>query len=96
MNIDTLIGQYLEPNPHRPGRDEARLKAYGVAVWALVAYFQAADRDVDRVAQDYAVPRAAVEAALAYYDRYQSIIDARIEANAAERSDTVQPPLAAR
>jgi hypothetical protein len=34
MNNDELITQYIEPNPHYPGIAEARLKRYGVAVWA--------------------------------------------------------------
>jgi uncharacterized protein (DUF433 family) len=74
---------YLEPNPNRPGPADVWLKDYGVSVWALVGYWQAAEHDVERVAADYEIPREAVEAALAYYERNREIIDARLAANTA-------------
>jgi hypothetical protein len=37
MSDDAWIAEYIEPNPHSPDIDEARLKGYGVAVWALIA-----------------------------------------------------------
>ena len=78
-----LIERYIEPNPNRPGLGEARLAHYGVSVWALVAYLEAVNGDIARVAEDYALPREAVEAALVYYRRHQNLIDARISASAA-------------
>lgn len=76
---DDLIARYVVCNPHRPGLDRAELKDSGVEVWALVAYYEdAAQEDVDCVARAYAVPREAVEAALAYYKRHRSLIDARL------------------
>ncbi|MBI4494497.1 MAG: DUF433 domain-containing protein [Chloroflexi bacterium] len=78
---EQLIAQYIEPNPHRPGVDEAWVGTYGVPVWALVGHWQAIGQDADQVAQDYEVPREAVEAALAYYRRHKEAIDARIAAN---------------
>ncbi len=81
MSNDAWIAEYIEPNPHYPGIDEARLKSYGVAVWALIAYLPAVDGDLARVATGYDVPRAAVEAAYAYYQRHRALIDARIAAN---------------
>lgn len=79
---EDLIARYIEPNPHRPGLDEARLREYGVAVWAIAGYWEGYKGDADRVAKDFAVPRQAVEAAIAYYQRHKSLIDARIAANA--------------
>ncbi len=78
-----LIEQYIEQNPHRPGRDEARLIGYGVPVWALVGYLKTVSGDVRRVALDYDLPYEVVRAALLYYERHKDLIDARLEANEA-------------
>ena len=81
MNDGELITRYIELNPQRPGIDRARLKDYGVSVWALIGYLkQATGGDIARVAADYDVPIEAVEAALAYYRRHPAAIDARIAA----------------
>jgi uncharacterized protein (DUF433 family) len=66
MQDEQQIERYIELNPHKPWLAEAWLKDYGIAVWALVGHLGAVDGDVDRVAADYEVPRAVVEAALAY------------------------------
>ncbi len=79
MDLDARIAQYIELNSSRPGLANARLREYGVAVWALIGYLRAADGDIDRVAADYDVSRAAVEAAIAYYEHYPAIIDARLD-----------------
>ena len=91
MNDEALITQYIELNPHRPGLDEARLKNYGVAVWALIGYLPAVGNDVSQVAHDYDVPVEAVEAAIAYYRRHRPLIDARIAAKSAEFDDLLHP-----
>lgn len=83
MDETKLIEQYIEPNPNRPGLGEARVARFGVSVWALVAYLEAVNGDISRVAEDYALPREAVEAALAYYRRHRNLIDARISASVA-------------
>lgn len=75
----SLIERHIEESPYAPGAGDARLRDYGVSVWALVAYHTAAEGDVDRVAADYCVPREAIEAALAYYRAHKAQIDARNE-----------------
>jgi len=80
-SAQALIEQYIEQNPHRPGLDEARLIGYGVAIWALVGYLSGAQGDILRVADDYDIPVEAVEAAIAYYNAHQTLIDARRAAN---------------
>lgn len=76
-----LIARYIEQDPHRPGRYNARLTPYGVAVWAIAGRFEAVNHgDLDEAAADYDIPREAVEAALAYYERNKAAIDARLEA----------------
>ena len=79
MSDDERIAQYIELNPHKPGLANARLKEYGVAVWALIGYLHAAKGDIARVATDYRLPREAVEAALAYYRKHKAAIDTRLD-----------------
>jgi hypothetical protein len=38
INANTLIAEYLEPNPNRPGPADWRVKGRGVSVWALIGY----------------------------------------------------------
>jgi uncharacterized protein (DUF433 family) len=78
-----LIEQYVEPNPDKPAIGDARLRDYGVPVWALVGYIQATARDIAATARAYRLPPDAVEAALAYRDRHPAEIAARIAENAA-------------
>jgi uncharacterized protein (DUF433 family) len=83
-NDDAQIARYIEEAPDYPGPAGARLIDSGVPVWALIGYYQkAVNQDLDRVASDYGVSRAAVQAALAYYRRHKPFIDGRIAANAA-------------
>ena len=72
-----LIERYVEPNPHKPGAAEARLREYGVAVWVLVDYWFNVRFDLPQVAQDFDLPPEAVQAALAYYRAHQALIDAQ-------------------
>ena len=88
---DALIAEYIELNPDRPGLDHARLKEFGVAVWALIGYLRGADDDIDGVAADYEVPREAVLAAIAYYERHRALLDHRIAVNNGEAFDLHQP-----
>jgi len=48
----------------------------------LIAYWHAAARDTQRVADDYQIPLRAVDAAISYYQRHKAVTDARIAANA--------------
>jgi uncharacterized protein (DUF433 family) len=78
-----LIARYIEPNPHKPGEAEARLRGYGVSIWALIEYWYGVDFDKATVARDFELPPKAVDATLAYYKTHKAIIDARIAVNAA-------------
>jgi uncharacterized protein (DUF433 family) len=88
---DTLIADHIELNPDKPGLDEARIKGYGVAVWELIAYYQAANGDIGMFARDYEIPAVYVEAALAYYKRHQVLLNARIAINGGEVVDILHP-----
>jgi uncharacterized protein (DUF433 family) len=81
LQEDQLINTYIEVNPHKPWLAEARLKDYGVPVWAIVGHLPAVEDDVEQVAADYEIPIEAVNAALAFYHRHQALIDARLAAN---------------
>lgn len=75
---ERLIAEYIEADLDHGNAGDARLKAFGVSVWALVGYYLISHGDLVGVAEDYCVPREAVLAALAYYERHKSEIDARI------------------
>lgn len=89
MNDDELIRQHIELNPHKPWRGEVRLKDAAIAVWAIIGSLPAVEGDLDRLAAAFAIPRIAVDAAMAYYRRNKSVIDARLEANEVLESDSI-------
>lgn len=75
-----LIARYIERNPNKPAVYDARLNPYGVSIWAIASHFETVNgSDLDRAAAEYGVPREAIEAALAFYERYKAAIDAKIE-----------------
>ncbi|MBM2810465.1 MAG: hypothetical protein HW416_1224 [Chloroflexi bacterium] len=78
-----LIERHVEPNPHRPGVDEAWIMPWGISVWALAPYFEQPKPDIDAIAGSYDIAREAVQAALAYYRRHGSAIDACMAQNLA-------------
>lgn len=76
-----LIERWIEPSPAGLGPHDARIAEYGMSVWSLVAYLRVVSGDVDRAAEDYAVPVEAVVAVLAYYEAHHALIDAQIALN---------------
>lgn len=78
---ERLIDAYIEPDPNRPGADRARIKGYGMNVWALIGEYNATAGDIAAVAGAYDVPVEVVDAALAYYRRHKDAIDCRLAAN---------------
>ncbi len=81
QDTNRLIAEYIEQGPSRPGKYDARLKTYGVPVWALIGDLRMLGWDIEQTAQAYDIPKEAVEAARAYYEKYTDLIDARIDAN---------------
>ncbi len=77
---DALIERYIEFDPRRPRLDEAQIKEYGIAVWAIIGRLEAAHGNIEEAA-DYDLPPDAVRAALAYYAHHREAIDARRAAN---------------
>jgi len=82
-DADELIAKWIEPDPIRGGRADARLKQFGVQVWALAGYAPLGEADPIKLAIAYDIPVEAAEAALAYYERHSVIIEARIADNSA-------------
>jgi uncharacterized protein (DUF433 family) len=79
INSDLLIERWVDAHPD--GAVEARIVDHGVEIWALVGYARGVDGDIREVARAYELPVEAVEAALAYYARHPSLIDAHLEIN---------------
>lgn len=75
---EELIAHFIERNPRKPGLANARLRDYGVSVWALIATWKAAKGDTEQVARDYGIPLKAMQAALAYYRQHPAVIDDRM------------------
>lgn len=73
-----LSQHWVQRNPNKLGPAEAWIGAYGVAVWVLINQLQLDNWKAQQVAEDYKLPLAAIEAAIAYYKRHKDIIDARI------------------
>ena len=83
VEASALIDAWIEPDPYRSGKAEARVREYGVHVWALIGHMPIATWDAEEVARAYAIPIDAARAAHAYYARHAAVIEARIEANVA-------------
>ncbi len=74
---EMLLDGYIHFDPAESGVDQARVAPADVPVWVIVAQLEGADGDVAQVAEDYELPREAVEAALIFYRRNRAAIDAR-------------------
>ena len=83
IDVDVLLTQWIEEDTHRPGPADARLREYGVAVWAIVGHLEGTGGDTRQTAADYDVPLEAVSAAQEYYRRNTAAIDARRARNRA-------------
>jgi uncharacterized protein (DUF433 family) len=65
------------------GRADARLKESGVSIWAIVSYLDVYEGDLDKVAWHFELSQEELDAALAYYRRNKTYLDARILLNEA-------------
>lgn len=83
MTDHDLIERYIDQDWERypGGVADARLRDYGVPVWALIAHLRATGNDLDQLARDYHLPRESVDGALAFYRQNRPYIDARILLN---------------
>lgn len=91
--VEVDLGHMVGPDPHRPGPARGRLIAEQIPVWAIIGQLRALagtteagtidPAAISEVARDYGISDAAMAAALSYYKRHRSAIDALLEANAA-------------
>ncbi len=72
-----LLSTYIHFDPSEPGVDQARVAPADVPVWVIVAQLEGVNENVTQVAEDYELPREAVEAAIIFYRRNRAAIDAR-------------------
>lgn len=78
ISSEQLVRDYIDES-WVPSR--ARLREWGVSVWAIIGYLRIYEGDKARVAESYQVPLEAIEAAIAYYHLHRNVIDARILLN---------------
>ncbi len=84
LDEQRLIEKHIDLDYDRyGGRADARLRASGVSIWAIVTYLGVYDGDADEVAWHYELTPQEMEAALAYYRQNKKYIDARILLNEA-------------
>ncbi len=74
---EKILSDYIRFDPTEPGVDQVRVVPADVPVWVIVAQLEGADGNVAQVAEDYELPREAVEAAIIFYRRNRAAIDAR-------------------
>jgi uncharacterized protein (DUF433 family) len=84
LDEQRLIERHVDLNYDRyGGRADARLKESGASVWAIVAFLDVYEGDLDKVIDHFELSREEIEAALAYYRRNKRYVDARIVLNEA-------------
>jgi hypothetical protein len=86
-DIDLLIARHIEPYPDDPRIGEYRLREEfnGYPVWSVIGSLAPDGSNAEQVARDFVIPRAAIEAARAFYARHRQAIDDRLAANRAAR-----------
>ena len=80
---NALIARHIEPHPDpvKEGHAWYRLKERGVPIYAIIGSMTPTHDNADDVADAFGVSREAVDAAVAYYERYREAIDSRLVAN---------------
>ncbi|CAA9558367.1 MAG: hypothetical protein AVDCRST_MAG73-3476 [uncultured Thermomicrobiales bacterium] len=73
---DALIAQSIVPNPHKPGRHEAKVDAKGgcPSVWEVIS-IRSSGESVAEGANNWNLPEDAVRAAIACSRRHRAPID---------------------
>ncbi|HEY7036973.1 MAG TPA: DUF433 domain-containing protein [Thermomicrobiales bacterium] len=74
VELDALVVQ----DPHRSGRDNARLRDHGTQVWVIIDYLQGRNWDIETTKSDWDLSDADIRAAIRYYERHRDLIEARI------------------
>ncbi len=76
---EALIARYIKQDRNRRGRPEAWIDGGqgGPQVWVIINYLRGGFGVAD-AAHDYDLPKDAVRAAVAYYERHRDLIDAKL------------------
>lgn len=75
------VNRWIRPERLYPGDPDAHIVDSGIPIWALIGHCKMANGDIGLTAEDYHLPRQAVEAAWLYYQLHRDVIDARLAAN---------------
>jgi uncharacterized protein (DUF433 family) len=78
MRTQELLERWIEPDSVKSGPEEARVKGYGVHVWALVNLLKTYHLEKQAAARAYDLPLEAIDAVLAHYRAYKRVLDAKI------------------
>jgi uncharacterized protein (DUF433 family) len=78
---EELISRYIEPNPHKSTLAEAWLVGSAIPVWAIIGSVPGIGDDPSALAGAFGVSVDEIRAALAFYARHRSLIDARLAEN---------------
>ena len=73
-----LVACWIEPDSVKSGPEEARVKGYGVHVWALLNLLKMYHIDKQAAARACELPDEAIDAVLAYYELHTRALDARV------------------
>lgn len=76
---EELIARYIGRDPRKPGLDNSWLVDDGIPVWAIIGYWQGAAGNIEATARGFDISIDAVKAAVAFYERHQAVIDARLD-----------------
>jgi uncharacterized protein (DUF433 family) len=80
-----LITTWIVPDDRGP--HEAWVRDHGVSAWALIGYWRGTGGNTEATAEAYRLPREAIDAVLALYQRYGQYIDAKLLLNEAAAAD---------
>ena len=75
---ENLIHEHISFRPSRPDPDDALAGYEAVPIWVVIDFARSVDFDAAQVAQMYGLTPDEVQAAFAYYQCHQPLIDARI------------------
>jgi uncharacterized protein (DUF433 family) len=73
---DADLARIIEPDPHKPGRHNARFVEHGHHVWAIIGYLRRSDWDIAETARVWNMTEETVRAAIQYYEQYRELYDA--------------------
>jgi uncharacterized protein (DUF433 family) len=74
--LDSLIDQWIVPDPYVPGRHNAVFRGGRTHLWSVLATLEGSGGDVAEAAKAHGLPDEAVLAAIEYRERHRQLFDA--------------------